>query len=100
MNIHNTIHRIKFMEQLLDEIQEINQNTPEIIADDLEVKEKIRILENYLDSGQWLKDYKYDEEGKLPADIKRGVLSEDALYNLLTDVKWNYNIKEHIKTRR
>ena len=40
MNIHNTIHRIKFMEQLLDEIQEIYQNTPEIIADDLEVKEK------------------------------------------------------------
>ena len=100
MNIHNTIHRIKFMEQLLDEIQEIYQNTPEIIADDLEVKEKIRKLENYLDSGQWLKDYKYDEAGKLPADIKRGVLSEDALYNLLTDVKWNYNIKEHIKTRR
>lgn len=89
MNIQNTIDRIKFMEQLLDEIQEINQNTPELITVDLQVQIKIRILENYLDSGQWLKDYEYDEQGKLPPDLKRGVLSEDALYNLLTDLKWN-----------
>ena len=29
------------------------------------------------------KDFELDEEGKLPADLKRGVLSEDGIYNLL-----------------
>jgi hypothetical protein len=32
-----------------------------------------------------MKDYEDDEAGKLPEDLKRGVLSEDAVYNLLTD---------------
>ena len=26
-----------------------------------------------------------DEDGKLPADLKRGVLSEDGIYDLLSD---------------
>ncbi|MBQ6431773.1 MAG: DUF4298 domain-containing protein [Oscillospiraceae bacterium] len=28
-------------------------------------------------------DCSYDEAGKLPADLKRGVLSEDGIYNML-----------------
>ena len=36
--------------------------------------ERIRKMESYL-----------DEAGKLPADLKRGVLSEDAVYDLLTE---------------
>ena len=38
-------------------------------------------------SGMWLLDYECDERGGLPSDLKRGVLSEDMLYNLLCDVK-------------
>ena len=30
-------------------------------------------------------DFEADEEGKLPADLKRGVLSEDAVYDLITE---------------
>ena len=36
-------------------------------------------------SPQWMKDFEADEAGKLPADLKRGVLSEDAVYDLITD---------------
>ena len=32
-----------------------------------------------------MKDFEDDEKGKLPHDLKRGVLSEDAVYDLLTD---------------
>ena len=32
-----------------------------------------------------MRDYEADEAGKLPADLKRGVLSEDAVYDLLSD---------------
>lgn len=43
-------------------------------------------LTSYLDSGAWREDYDADESGLVPRDMKRGVLSEDGLYNLLGDI--------------
>ncbi len=48
-------------------------------------EEDMRILTAYMDSGDWLRDYTADEQGRIPRDIKRGVLSQDGLYNLVTD---------------
>jgi len=45
-----------------------------------------------MDSGQWLADYELDEAGGLPPDLKRGVLSEDGLYNLLSGF-WSSDIE-------
>ncbi len=45
--------------------------------------EKLRLLQEYYTSGEWLADYEADERGELPPDLKRGVLSQDALYDLL-----------------
>ncbi len=47
--------------------------------------EKLRLLEEYYTSGQWREDYEADENGELPPDLKRGVLSQDALYDLLEE---------------
>lgn len=33
----------------------------------------------------WRADFEADEEGELPADLPRGVLSEDGIYNVLTE---------------
>ncbi|MBQ8827446.1 MAG: DUF4298 domain-containing protein [Oscillospiraceae bacterium] len=44
-------------------------------------------LTEYYEGGQWLADYESDERGELPSDLKRGVLSQDGLYNLLEDIK-------------
>ena len=52
-----------------------------------QVQHEIEILEKYLDSKQWHADFEADEAGKLPADMPRGVLSEDGLYNLLNRVE-------------
>ena len=97
--LQSTIERIKRMEQILDEITLISKTNPEIITTDVAVQEKLHILEGYLDSGQWMQDYECDERGELPADLKRGVLSEDALYNLLAEIKWNDNCQENISKR-
>ena len=43
----------------------------------------LRILEAYYTSGEWRDDYEADERGEIPPDMKRGVLSQDALYDLL-----------------
>ena len=45
--------------------------------------EKLAALEAYYTSGEWREDYEADERGELPPDLKRGVLSQDALYDLL-----------------
>ena len=44
------------------------------------------ILHTLPDSGgAWREDYEADEVGTLPEDLKRGVLSQDALYDLLSE---------------
>ena len=45
--------------------------------------EKLRLLETYYTSGEWLEDYEADERGEFPPGLKRGVLAQDALYDLL-----------------
>ena len=47
----------------------------------------VRTLAEYLAGGLWLADYEADERGEFPKELKRGVLSQDALYNLLCDVE-------------
>ena len=52
-----------------------------------EVLEDISALEAYYDSEAWKQDFADDEAGKFPADLRRGVLSEDGIWNLLTDAR-------------
>ena len=49
----------------------------------LNLENEIRKLEKYYTGPRWKKDFKLDENGLLPKDLKRGVLSEDGLFNLL-----------------
>lgn len=85
--LDEVVSRVKLMEQYMDEVLEILKKHPETMKENAEVQAKITALENYQESGQWMKDYECDERGELPYDLKRGVLSEDMLYNLLCDVR-------------
>ena len=51
------------------------------------VQEDIAALNQYYGSEVWKQDFAADEAGLLPADLKRGVLSEDGIWNLLEDAK-------------
>lgn len=79
------IERIRLMESHLDAavvaIEELSAALEKYIA----VQPRMRELDEYLDSGEWRRDYDADEAGLLPADLKRGVLSEDGLFNVLDD---------------
>ena len=59
------------------------------------VQDEIAALEEYYGDGEWRKDFEDDEAGRLPADLKRGVLSEDGIWNLLTDCK---ELKDRLAT--
>ena len=76
--------RIEYMERLFDEVREAVEAGQ---AMDATLDGKIRALFAYMDGGLWLEDYQRDERGELPAGLKRGVLSEDGLYNLLMDIR-------------
>ena len=82
-----TIDRIQQMEQYMDELSEIVKKCPDRVKEDKELRSKIAVLTEYMHSGQWLFDYECDERGELPKDLKRGVLSQDALYNLLSEIE-------------
>lgn len=79
------ITRIQQMEQLFDFAKEAMEEpviTPEKYK---ELQKAIAILFEYYSSKEWKQDYADDEAGLFPKDLKRGVLSEDGLWNLLAD---------------
>lgn len=81
------IERITQMEALFDESEEVIRHLDQALEDFAALQPAIAELEAYYTSSQWCKDFEADEAGKLPKDLKRGVLSEDGLWNLLTDYR-------------
>ena len=79
------VERIRQMERLFDIALEAIKELPMSLDKYEEVKKSIASLSEYYDSEAWKKDYADDEAGLLPKDLKRGVLSEDGIWNLLSD---------------
>ena len=79
------IERIMKMEQYLDASEKAIRELSEALSAFEEVQPQYRQLSDYYGSDQWMEDYEDDEAGKLPKDLKRGVLSEDAVYDLITE---------------
>ncbi len=50
-----------------------------------EAKADIAALARYYGSDDWKQDFADDEAGRLPKNLKRGVLSEDGIWNLLEE---------------
>ncbi|MBR4815466.1 MAG: DUF4298 domain-containing protein, partial [Paludibacteraceae bacterium] len=63
------------------------------IADFHALQPTIDELDNYYKTN-WRADFEADEKGKLPADLKRGVLSEDGLWDLLEEYQ---QLKEYLE---
>jgi len=86
--IEEAIARVQQMELLLDEITGALRREQEsgIVFCYSQWKEKIRVLTAYYEGGLWMQDYRRDERGEFPVGLKRGVLSEDAVYDLLTEL--------------
>ena len=78
------IKRIKKMEAKLDDVTPKIRAFEKSLNDMKAVFEDMKILSDYY-SNDWRKDYEADEEGKIPKDLKRGVLGQDTLYDLFTD---------------
>ena len=77
------IARICRMEEILDKSDKAVRNLQEALERYVALEEAIHELELYYTGGQWQKDFADDEAGKFPRNLRRGVLSEDAVYDFL-----------------
>ena len=80
----NQIERIQHMEKLLDFIIEARKEQYANQEKSARIQEAILILAEYYSSDDWKRDFADDEAGLLPKDLKRGVLSEDSIWNVLS----------------
>lgn len=79
------IRRITEMENHLNRIGtalKIAEGCPDVLD---AVREDVGALSEYFEGPLWREDFEADEAGLLPQDLKRGVLSEDAVYDQLTE---------------
>lgn len=82
MNASVRINRITEMEAAFDRVTiALHSGRPLSPVTQADIKK----LKGYYRT-DWMSDFEADEHGKLPKGLKRGVLSEDSLYNLLSDV--------------
>jgi len=88
MKVVTVIARVQKMERYFDKVSNALHIYPATMSEDSDIQKMIQQLAEYMDSGQWLQDFECDSRGELPKDLKRGVLSEDGLYNLLCEVGW------------
>jgi len=81
------IERIKEMEQRMERAAKAVMELSAALENYEAVQKDIKALEAYYDSKEWKQDFATDEAGSLHADLQRGVLSEDGIWNLLSDVR-------------
>ena len=81
------VNRIEYMEELFDKGLKLIKEAEENPIPFLNFQSEIEKLDEYYSDERWKNDFALDEQGKLPAGLKRGVLSEDGLYNLLGENK-------------
>ena len=89
------IERIKQMELRMERVAKAVMELSAALDNYESVQEDIAELDNYYGSEMWKQDYADDEAGRLPADLKRGVLSEDSIWNLLSDAR---ELSDRLKT--
>lgn len=91
------IERIRHMEQLFDLASESIKELSMTLDKYEKMQYAIAALSNYYSNDEWKQDFADDEAGLLPENLKRGVLSEDGIWNLLSD--WR-ELEERLRSLR
>ncbi|MBR6858121.1 MAG: DUF4298 domain-containing protein [Bacteroidales bacterium] len=78
------IERIQHFEMLLDRVAPVLGNLEEALDAFEGIQDDVKELAAYYED-DWREDFEADEAGKLPKDLKRGVLSEDGIYDVLSE---------------
>ena len=79
------LSRIRYYEEKLDRCTEAIIRLQEALTEFDDAQADFRELERYYTSEDWRRDFEDDEAGLLPEDLKRGVLSEDGVWDALEE---------------
>ena len=82
-NMEQVLERVSKMEAIFDQALKLMEAPEKNKAEYFAFQKEIDTLSAYYESADWKNDFALDEEGNLPKDLKRGVLSEDGIYDLL-----------------
>lgn len=88
------IERIERMEQNLERATDALRALNDALDEYEAVQEALQELDTYYGSDTWKQDFADEEQGRLPKTLKRGVLSEDAIWDVLEDYR---NLKERLE---
>ena len=77
------LERIARYEQILDHAEAVARQAEEALDAYDTVQAELKELEKYYTGREWKADFDADAAGKLPAGMKRGVLSEDGIDSVL-----------------
>lgn len=83
--MNTIIDRITKMENILDELTVVVEKSDNVMNELQDSLKNLNTLKEYYES-QYMKDVMADKRHEVPQDLKRGVLSEDAVHMLLTDL--------------
>lgn len=78
------LENIKQMELLLTELDKKMSEAEAYFIQWKEVQNQFKTLVEYYHSPQWIADYEASNNGEFPKEISCGVLSEDAIYDLIS----------------
>ena len=78
------IQRIIRMERLYCQVLQLKSKHPRTLAEQRAMRQSLAVLASYYSSREWKEDFAADEAGLLPRSLKRDILSEDGLWNLLS----------------
>lgn len=85
--MQNQIERIREMELRMERVAKTVEKLMTALSHFKALDDDLEVLDQYYGSDEWKQDLAADEAGRLPRDLKRGVLSEDGLWNLLSEVR-------------
>lgn len=77
------IQRVIKMERLFNQVLRLKSKHPRTLAEQRAMRQSLAVLASYYSSWEWKEDFAADEAGLFPRSLKRGILSEDGLWNLL-----------------
>ncbi|WP_157693996.1 DUF4298 domain-containing protein [Neisseria chenwenguii] len=79
------LNQIRQMEQTLNDATELMAKIEQLQEEWKNQQPHIQALLDYYFQGDWRADYEAFDNGKIPQGMSCGVLSEDAVFNLISD---------------
>ncbi len=79
------IRRVARMEAVYNQCDAAVNNLIAAAEQFLAAEPALRELDAYYQSSLWMADFDAERRGEFPQDMNRGILTEDAIWDLLTD---------------